>query len=78
MLKKSFFISLFLLGCSIASRPPEGTYECPVCKQNGDLACLYVDPKIKKNAPYVTIDKQTYYFCSEECKEEFLKQHEQK
>jgi hypothetical protein len=43
--------------------------ECPVCKAEGDLACLKV--KIRSDTPCACHCGCTYYFCSEECKKHF-------
>jgi YHS domain-containing protein len=45
--------------------------ECLVCKRNADLACVDVD--VDKNTPRAEYNGKTYYFCSDECREEFLK-----
>jgi YHS domain-containing protein len=45
--------------------------ECLVCKYNADLACIDVDVD-EKTASYVYNGK-TYYFCSEECRDQFAK-----
>lgn len=70
-LKIFLFLILTLIGCS-ASTPPEGYVECPVCKRNGDMACLWVKPEI--DTPSLEENGKTLYFCSEECKKDYLKQ----
>ena len=60
-------------GCTVY-QIPKGQVECPVCKQNGDLACLYVKPE--ESTPHIIKNGKAYYFCSEECKQGFLKQNE--
>ena len=45
--------------------------ECLVCKENADLAC--VDVKVKGDTPRAEYDGKTYYFCSDDCRREFLK-----
>jgi YHS domain-containing protein len=45
--------------------------ECLVCKHNADLAC--VDVKVDKDTPRAEYQGKTYYFCSETCRQEFLK-----
>ncbi len=44
--------------------------ECPVCAAEGDLACLRV--KVRPDTPSVVYRGRTYWFCSEDCKTEFL------
>mgnify|MGYP001190310938 FL=1 len=43
--------------------------ECPVCKAEGDLACLKV--RVRSDTPCSCHCGCTYYFCSEECKKHF-------
>lgn len=45
---------------------------CLVCKKNGDLACVCV--KVTDRTPRCEIGGATYYFCSEDCKRDFLKE----
>ncbi len=45
--------------------------ECPVCKAEGDLACLKV--RVRSDTPCSCHCGCTYYFCSEECKKHFDK-----
>ena len=68
---KLFIVIAFLLlqGCAYNSPPPLGYAECPVCKANGDLACLHV--KAVESSVHITEADKIVYFCSEECKEEF-------
>jgi len=44
--------------------------ECPVCRHNGDLACVCVH--VASDTPSCECAGQTYYFCSDECKADFL------
>lgn len=44
--------------------------ECPVCAAEGDLACLRV--KVRPDTPSAEYRGRTYWFCSDECKAEFL------
>ena len=44
--------------------------ECEVCRKNGDLACLEV--KITERTPRTMYEGKEFYFCSEDCKREFL------
>ena len=48
--------------------------ECPVCKAEGDLACLQV--KIRPDTPRLEYQGRTYWFCSEACREDFAKHPE--
>ncbi len=43
--------------------------ECPVCKAEGDLACVHVH--VRAGTPCSCHCGCTYYFCSEECKKQF-------
>jgi YHS domain-containing protein len=44
---------------------------CYVCRYNNDLACVHIHPNEKTaRAEY---NGTTYYFCSEGCRDEFLK-----
>ena len=64
------FLLLTITGCTQMETPP-GYAECPICKENGDMACLHV--KIEKDTPYIEEDSKRRYFCSEDCKAEYLK-----
>jgi YHS domain-containing protein len=44
---------------------------CHVCRYNNDLACVCVH--VKENTPKTGYQGATYYFCSEECRDAFLK-----
>ena len=64
------------IGCGLtpsAAQPGQGTdrAECIVCKHNADLAC--VDISVTKDTPKVLYEGTQYYFCSEECRANFLK-----
>jgi YHS domain-containing protein len=64
-------------GCSAgnASRESAGpSAECSVCRENGDLACLHV--KVTDATPRAEYRGKTYYFCSDECREAFMKSPE--
>jgi YHS domain-containing protein len=64
----------FLAGCQGAPRavvPAKPHAECLVCKKNADLAC--VDVAVDEKTPRAEYGGKTYYFCSEECRVEFLK-----
>ncbi len=47
------------------------TETCHVCKFNHDLACLCVT--IKNSTPRTVYQGNTYYFCSDDCRAEFVK-----
>lgn len=54
-----------------ASAPYDGpTAECPVCKHEGDLACLCVH--VEPDTPNCECNGQKYYFCSDQCRADFL------
>jgi YHS domain-containing protein len=63
----------FAAGCATqpeqaASSGPTAT--CHVCRYNHDLACVTV--RVKDSTPRAEYQGRTYYFCSEECRTEFL------
>jgi YHS domain-containing protein len=61
---------LFLPAC-VASEPWQGPVdECPVCRVEGDLACVEVH--VTEETPACTCDGATFHFCSEDCRERFL------
>jgi YHS domain-containing protein len=49
-----------------------GHAECLVCKVNADLAC--VDVTVKGDTPRAEYLGKTYYFCSNECRDKFVKE----
>src|SRR5262249_42054659 len=64
-----------LPGCAAGStslKADSARAECPVCRENADLACLMV--RITDSTPRVEYQGRTYYFCSEECRAAFEKQ----
>jgi hypothetical protein len=65
-----------LLGGGCRSSAPVGgpTAECPVCRYEGDLACLCV--RIEPDTPSSECAGERYYFCSRACREEFLRHPE--
>ena len=66
----SSVLTTLLLASACRSTPPSGpTAECPVCKHEGDLACVCVP--IEQDTPRCECAGQTYYFCSEECRADF-------
>lgn len=74
-----FALSLALpLGACRSNDPkdptPRKTAPCAVCSAEGDMACMQVT--IEPDTPTVTVDGKRYYFCSDECLQEFLKDPE--
>jgi YHS domain-containing protein len=69
----SVLAAAILSGCAAEgpATDPAPTAECPVCRENGDLACLKV--KIRESTPRLEYQGRTYYFCSDECLAEFQK-----
>ena len=61
---------LALAACRSAAPHDGPSAECPVCKHEGDLACLCVH--VEADTPRCECDGETYYFCSEQCREDFL------
>jgi YHS domain-containing protein len=72
---RSITLVLSLLSSCVPMVKPQGHEECSVCKANGDLACLYVKPK--PETPSVTVDGKVHHFCSEDCRQEFLKHRDE-
>jgi YHS domain-containing protein len=64
---------LLLAGCASTGSPTTkpACAECLVCKKNADLAC--VDVTVDRNTPRYLYNGTTYYFCSDDCKNEFAK-----
>lgn len=44
---------------------------CHVCRYNNDLACI--DVKVTTRTPRMEYRGETYYFCSDDCRERFTK-----
>jgi len=72
------FVLLFLgaVGCATPNTPPEAQLSanekiCYVCAYDNDLACLHV--KATDKTPTAEFEGHTYYFCSEHCRDDFLK-----
>jgi YHS domain-containing protein len=66
--------ALLLALCACATQRPEDPRplaECPVCRENADLACLNV--RVDGATPHAEYKGKTYYFCSEECRVLFEK-----
>ena len=64
-------VAAALVGCASGKNESGPHAECPVCVENADLACINV--KITDSTPRAEYQGTTYYFCSEACKKEFLK-----
>jgi YHS domain-containing protein len=64
---------LLALSACATERPndPRPLEECPVCRENADLACLNV--RVDAATPHAQYKGKTYYFCSEECRVLFEK-----
>jgi len=67
---------LLVIGCTqqherVIHASTEGHAECLVCKYNADLACL--DVSINDQTPTFDYNGKRYYFCSEECRDDFAK-----
>ena len=43
--------------------------ECPVCKHEGDLACVCVH--VTADTPCCECNGEKFYFCSDECRADF-------
>ena len=66
----------FFIGCATGPSPSIMTAtqphaQCLVCKYNADLACIEV--VVNKDTSRALYNGRTYYFCSEDCRREFLK-----
>lgn len=48
---------------------PPGCAICPVCRCEGDMACLVVE--VGPDTPTLQVGAATYCFCSEDCRERF-------
>jgi len=69
---RALLAALLALVACVAPAPGPGEAECPVCRVEGDWACLCV--RIEADTPSCEVDGKTYYFCSEECRAAFLEQ----
>lgn len=68
-------IAAIAAGCSSGPSPHDGpTAECMVCVSNHDEQCRLVH--IKDDTPRCNWDGRAWHFCSEECREAFLKEPE--
>ena len=65
-------------GCTTTSRETASggglPATCHVCRYHNDLACVCV--KVKNSTPRAEYQGTTYYFCSDDCRADFLKQPE--
>ena len=61
---------LFACSAPVAAPADGRSAECPVCKHNGDLACLVVH--LASDTPTCECAGRTYYFCSDECRADFV------
>ena len=50
---------------------PPGSAICPVCRCEGDMACLVVD--VGPDTPTLQVGETTYCFCSQDCRERFAR-----
>ena len=71
-LRHALLIALLALSaCHAPPRTADGRMaECPVCRAEGDLACLCVH--VEGDTPRCESQGKTYFFCSDECRAEFL------
>jgi len=65
-----------MAGCASNGTAPDDSAHgpharCMVCEHNADLAC--VDVAVDSKTPQYMYQGQTYYFCSEQCRDEFAK-----
>ena len=67
-MKRLAAVVLVVLG-GCATEPMGGGAECPVCRENGDLACVRVT--VTDATPRVERGGRVIYFCSEECRAEY-------
>lgn len=70
----SIGFSLVIAGCTVSNysnTTSEKIEICHVCEYNNDLGCMTV--RVKEATPQYTYNNKTYFFCSEECQQEFLK-----
>lgn len=78
----ALLILIAMVGCTtnvqsatpLSSEAVSQKTECPVCAVNGDLACMEVT--VSDSTPRVAYHGKTFYFCSDDCKKEFLENPE--
>ncbi|HEY7089185.1 MAG TPA: YHS domain-containing protein [Tepidisphaeraceae bacterium] len=75
MWKYVLLLAVVATGCTSAQPPAtlngKPCAQCLVCKKNADLAC--VDVEVDANTPKYEYNGQTYYFCSDDCRDKFIK-----
>ncbi len=67
----------FVANLATAKQPPADKTErgtCYVCKYNNDLACVHF--RMKPETPKLVYAGQTWFFCSTDCRDAFLKKPE--
>jgi len=74
VLGSAVLAALLLAACRTPTVDGIHTAECPVCKHEGDLACLCVH--IESDTPSCECAGKTFYFCSEECRADFVEHPE--
>jgi YHS domain-containing protein len=68
----AFVASLVGYGCATMTAQDYGPNEtCYVCRYNNDLACVHIHPTEK--SPRAEYNGTTYYFCSNGCRDDFMK-----
>jgi Cu+-exporting ATPase len=79
-MQKTFFFLLSVLwlaaaGCA-AKHPADArpVAVCQVCSCNRDMGCLRV--RVDENTPKAEYESKNYYFCSDKCRDNFLKDPE--
>jgi YHS domain-containing protein len=73
----AFALLLVPASCRSAARGASATgptAECPVCKHEGDLACVCVH--VEPDTPRCECAGEVYYFCSDECRADFQRHPE--
>lgn len=78
--RRSLALLLLLLACGCASTEMANSSgattlphaNCLVCKMNFDLACI--DVAVDDKTPKFMFNGQTYFFCSDECRDKFAKE----
>lgn len=68
-------IVMLAFGCATTRhRDAHPIAEDVVCLYEGDLGCVKV--RVEENTPRTAYDGRVFFFCSERCREEFLKDPE--
>jgi len=63
------FLFILISACRSTGSSSGPTAECPVCRHEGDLACVGVH--VEPDTPHCECAGQTYYFCSDQCRADF-------